>query len=244
MNIKCPHCGTEYEVEKIDMYHYTKCGVCSKGFVIGAETSMQDSAKNHSSSDSRQRAPANRNTMKKMSMISDVALALGVLLVLVVSAAAVGGFCLLVGNTYNHLDPTTVIVEGVKISTPKNVGSGFEKAGDGLYTVTMYDSSSKVIWPDTIDIMSRKEKWPMRSMDDYVSDFIAYVKKEGKRAQVISVDENYAYIEHETSTQRCYKKILRDVKNERFVLVSAYYNKESTNEDSMRKCVQGAKLAL
>ncbi len=35
MNIKCPHCGTEYEVEKQDMYRYTKCEVCGKGFVIG-----------------------------------------------------------------------------------------------------------------------------------------------------------------------------------------------------------------
>lgn len=35
MNIKCPHCRTEYEVEKKDMYRYTKCEVCGKGFVIG-----------------------------------------------------------------------------------------------------------------------------------------------------------------------------------------------------------------
>ena len=41
MNVKCPHCGTEYEVEKKDMYHYTKCEVCGKGFVVGAETSLQ-----------------------------------------------------------------------------------------------------------------------------------------------------------------------------------------------------------
>lgn len=40
MDIKCPHCGTEYEVEKKDMYRYTKCEVCGKGFVIGATTSL------------------------------------------------------------------------------------------------------------------------------------------------------------------------------------------------------------
>ncbi|MBR3925046.1 MAG: hypothetical protein IKJ45_18150, partial [Kiritimatiellae bacterium] len=39
MDIKCPHCGTEYEVEKQDMYHYTKCEVCGKGFVLGATAS-------------------------------------------------------------------------------------------------------------------------------------------------------------------------------------------------------------
>ena len=40
MNIKCPHCGTEYEVEKQDMYRYTKCQVCGKGFVVGATSSL------------------------------------------------------------------------------------------------------------------------------------------------------------------------------------------------------------
>ena len=40
MDIKCPHCGTEYEVEKQDMYHYTTCDICGKGFVIGATTSL------------------------------------------------------------------------------------------------------------------------------------------------------------------------------------------------------------
>ena len=40
MDIKCPHCGTEYEVEKQDMYRYTKCEVCGKGFVIGATSSL------------------------------------------------------------------------------------------------------------------------------------------------------------------------------------------------------------
>lgn len=48
MDIKCPHCGAEYEVEKKDMYHYTTCEVCGKGFVIGATTSLfaSDSHKN------------------------------------------------------------------------------------------------------------------------------------------------------------------------------------------------------
>ena len=41
MNIKCPHCGTEYEVEKKDMYRYTKCLKCGKGFVIGQLATTQ-----------------------------------------------------------------------------------------------------------------------------------------------------------------------------------------------------------
>ena len=47
MNIKCPHCGTEYEVEKKDMYRYTKCQVCGKGFVIGATKSLQTETSAH-----------------------------------------------------------------------------------------------------------------------------------------------------------------------------------------------------
>ena len=47
MDIKCPHCGTEYEVEKKYMYRYTKCQSCGKGFVAGAATSLQaDESKN------------------------------------------------------------------------------------------------------------------------------------------------------------------------------------------------------
>ena len=41
MNVKCPHCGTEYEAGKNQMYRYTKCSVCGKGFVAGATTSLQ-----------------------------------------------------------------------------------------------------------------------------------------------------------------------------------------------------------
>ena len=40
MNIKCPHCGTEYEAEEKDLYRYTKCSVCGEGFVAGADTSV------------------------------------------------------------------------------------------------------------------------------------------------------------------------------------------------------------
>ena len=47
MNIKCPHCGTEYEVEKKDMYRYTKCEVCGNGFVVGAMTSLLAETSSH-----------------------------------------------------------------------------------------------------------------------------------------------------------------------------------------------------
>ena len=56
MDIKCPHCGTECEVEKKDMYHYIKCEVCGKGFVVGAETSMLSSKDAKVAADASSRA--------------------------------------------------------------------------------------------------------------------------------------------------------------------------------------------
>ena len=41
MNIKCPHCGTEYEVEREWYGQYTTCESCGKGFVIGTSASKQ-----------------------------------------------------------------------------------------------------------------------------------------------------------------------------------------------------------
>lgn len=60
MDIKCPHCGAEYEVEKKDMYHYTTCEVCGKGFVIGATTSLLSSDESA--------APASRQAASRMSV--------------------------------------------------------------------------------------------------------------------------------------------------------------------------------
>ena len=49
MDLSCPHCGTEYDIEKKDMYRYTKCSVCSKGFVAGADSSLLTSKPSSSS---------------------------------------------------------------------------------------------------------------------------------------------------------------------------------------------------
>lgn len=38
MNIKCPHCGTEYDAEEGEYGRFVKCTVCGKGFVVGAVT--------------------------------------------------------------------------------------------------------------------------------------------------------------------------------------------------------------
>ena len=36
MNINCPHCGTEYDIEQREFGKYVTCQVCGKGFVAGA----------------------------------------------------------------------------------------------------------------------------------------------------------------------------------------------------------------
>lgn len=55
MNIKCPHCGTEYEAEESEIGRVVKCGVCGKEFVVGTSfakkfgetaTVMKNAAKN------------------------------------------------------------------------------------------------------------------------------------------------------------------------------------------------------
>ena len=39
MNIKCPHCGTEYEVEQSDVGRRVVCESCGNGFVVGGQQS-------------------------------------------------------------------------------------------------------------------------------------------------------------------------------------------------------------
>ena len=35
MDIKCPHCGTEYEIDETEYGRFVKCESCGKGFVVG-----------------------------------------------------------------------------------------------------------------------------------------------------------------------------------------------------------------
>ena len=64
MNVKCPHCGTQYEVEKNDMYRYTKCSVCGKGFVVGTTTNMRASDSSSTPSTSAS-AKSSRSTQSR-----------------------------------------------------------------------------------------------------------------------------------------------------------------------------------
>ena len=41
MDIKCPHCGTEYDIDKSEYGRYVKCEICGKGFVAGTSASKK-----------------------------------------------------------------------------------------------------------------------------------------------------------------------------------------------------------
>ena len=41
MDIKCPHCGTEYEADKSEYGRFVKCEACGKGFVAGTSVSKK-----------------------------------------------------------------------------------------------------------------------------------------------------------------------------------------------------------
>lgn len=38
MNIKCPHCRTEYDAEESEYGRFVKCEICGKGFVVGTSS--------------------------------------------------------------------------------------------------------------------------------------------------------------------------------------------------------------
>ena len=44
MNIKCPHCGTEYEVAQKDFGSFVTCESCGKGFVVGVKLGARGGA--------------------------------------------------------------------------------------------------------------------------------------------------------------------------------------------------------
>ena len=41
MDIKCPHCGTEYEIDKSEHGRFVKCEICGKGFVAGTSAAKK-----------------------------------------------------------------------------------------------------------------------------------------------------------------------------------------------------------
>lgn len=41
MKVSCPHCGSEYEIDKSELFGYETCEVCGNGFVAGATASKK-----------------------------------------------------------------------------------------------------------------------------------------------------------------------------------------------------------
>ena len=72
MNIKCPHCGTEYDAEDDEYGRFVKCTVCGKGFVVGVVTAQPNATKDGATNvamdrsnkrqHSRSRLPAKRRS--------------------------------------------------------------------------------------------------------------------------------------------------------------------------------------
>lgn len=60
MDIKCPHCGTEYEIEKHEFGKFVTCHVCDKNFVAGVKQqgkSASPRSEPHDHQTSRQGGP-------------------------------------------------------------------------------------------------------------------------------------------------------------------------------------------
>ena len=71
MNINCPHCGTEYEIEEQEFGKYVTCQICSKGFVAGVlpeRSGEQIQLQTHSTTTSRRQC--RRNGMANFSIHS------------------------------------------------------------------------------------------------------------------------------------------------------------------------------
>lgn len=58
MNIKCPNCGAEYEVERKNFGRFTTCESCGKGFVIGAKTGTKPNDSSNAANHVEHRSPS------------------------------------------------------------------------------------------------------------------------------------------------------------------------------------------
>ena len=72
MNVKCPHCGTEQEIDAKRMYRYIKCVKCTEGFVAGATDSLT-SKKSEEKAESRFRV-RRENTVTDEAAMADARL--------------------------------------------------------------------------------------------------------------------------------------------------------------------------
>lgn len=57
MNIKCPECGTEYEIDKYEYGRFVECAICGTGFVAGTSAAMKFEEGNRHKQKSMQQEP-------------------------------------------------------------------------------------------------------------------------------------------------------------------------------------------
>lgn len=62
MDVKCPHCGTEYDIEQREFGKFVNCQICGKGFVAGASARRGSVAANKN--DNAQIVPYGNSELK------------------------------------------------------------------------------------------------------------------------------------------------------------------------------------
>lgn len=88
MLIRCPHCGTEYDVDKSEMYRFVTCQVCGKGFVAGTVQQREASSTEETSGSGSHLFPSESVCSKAW-----FGYWLKRLLIVAVVSAVVGGVC-------------------------------------------------------------------------------------------------------------------------------------------------------
>ena len=93
MNIKCPKCGTEYEVDKKDFGRFVTCQSCGKGFVVGAR------------SDSKTKVEEKVTSQGESRFLFSVGVAMWIgVAVLVLNLAAVVTMCCIVHDDFGVIN--------------------------------------------------------------------------------------------------------------------------------------------
>lgn len=90
MDIKCPHCGAEYDIEQREFGKYVTCQVCGKGFVAGARQARAQLMRTDAAASGRSDVPPESACLKAWAKywLARILIILGVSFVL----GFVGGF--------------------------------------------------------------------------------------------------------------------------------------------------------
>jgi len=110
MNIKCPQCGMEYEVDKNDFGRFVTCQSCGKGFVVGAKTDANSKGRDDASNQGKSRR------------LPSVAIWIGIA-VLVLNLAAIITMCCLAHNDLCAINAEIVKVRKSIDAMNEDIGS-------------------------------------------------------------------------------------------------------------------------